>query len=222
VLNGMPSIFRPHDLLWICRSALKKPELDAGSIPAWVSRGKGPVVVRRAETQPGLVPVGIRGSKREERFAALAPEQAVEKSVSPFALRAAKLWLQHPERDHHPVLRTLGSVACILNEEELDWGITGSLGYELATGDPQLRPGSDLDLVIERPTPMSRHQAEKLMTKLTGHLCRIDVQVETPEGAIGLSEWARPSGKVLIKTSMGPRLTESPWSAPHEGGGTHC
>lgn len=213
--SGTFNAFRPHDLLWICRKELKPTGLKVTPMPGWVLSGHGPVVVRRAESMPGWIAVGVRGPQRADRFAAFAPEKSVESSLSPFALRARQSWLQHSNRDHHPVLRALNRVSCTLDEMGLNWGITGSLGYELATGESQLRPESDLDLLIDQRTPMSREEAYKLMAKLSGHECRIDVQLETPQGAIALSEWARPSGRVLIKTASGPRLTESPWLSLH-------
>lgn len=214
--SGARKAFSPHDLLWICRNVLQPAGQGDKPAPTWVASGDGPVVVRRAESSPGWVPVGVRGLKRAERFAAFAPERAVERSLSPFDIRAQESWLSHPDRDRNPVLRTLSCVSSILDNAELDWGITGSLGYELATGYSQLRLESDLDLLIDCPAPMSKEIACKLMTKLDGHACRVDVQLETSQGAIALSEWARPSGKVLIKTSRGPRLTESPWCTSND------
>ena len=65
---------RPHDMLRLTSG----PELrHEGSVPAWVpeSLARVPwVVVRRARPQAGLIPVGVRGRARGERFAAwLAP-----------------------------------------------------------------------------------------------------------------------------------------------------
>jgi len=43
--------------------------------------------------------------------------------------------------------------------------------------------------------------------------CRVDANIETPYGAISLSEYARTSGAILMRTSTQPRLTQNPWSA---------
>ena len=219
--NGMPEALGPHDLLWLHRCSLK-PGMSDMTIPEWVLAGHGPVVVRRAEAPPGWVPVGVRGSTRADRFAAFAPVNAVERCLDPFSLRAQKTWLQHPDCHRHPVLRTLNRIAAVLDRLGLHWGITGSLGYELATGEPQLRAGSDLDLLIDRPTPMPRADAALLCRKLSEQECRIDVQLETSQGAVALSEWARPSGEVLLKTCTGPRLTDSPWLPVPEGRVASC
>jgi phosphoribosyl-dephospho-CoA transferase len=71
---------------------------------------------------------------------------------------------------------------------------------------------SDLDLVIHMPNKLSKVEAYRLFNELTSAVkCRLDIQLETPKGAIALGEWATNSSSVLIKTDSGPFLTETPW-----------
>ena len=208
--------FRPHDLLWVPRDSLEANHAG-GTVPEWVLRGVGPVVVRRAEAQPGWVPVGVRGPSKAHRFAAFAPTSSVVTRLDPFSLASGKAWQHHRECYTHPVLRTLNRVATSLDESGLKWGITGSLGYELATWDPQLGADSDLDLLIDMPKHMGSQEIAELARNLNNHECRVDVQIETAEGAVSLTELARFPDKVLIKTSSGPRLTAPPCgSEAHE------
>ncbi|SEF81377.1 malonate decarboxylase holo-ACP synthase [Marinobacterium lutimaris] len=202
---------RAHDLIWIERGHLRAP-LPGTELPDWVVSGSGPVVVRRANADYGWIPVGIRGKTKAERQAALAPINGIDKQVNPYSLADTKPWLNHAERDSHPVLMTLCRLATLLNGHLLRWGVTGSLGYEFATGEAQLHPESDLDLVIDAPNPISREQAATLIQMIGTTHCRVDIQLETPWGAIALAEWAGSSAQVLQKTNTGPRLTATPWA----------
>ena len=201
---------RAHDLLWVRRDRLRSAGPDT-ALPDWVVSGVGPVVVRRAPAEPGLVPVGVRGRNKSERQAAFAPLDSVVDYLDPYTLTSGQPWRQHPDHDMHPVLVTLGRLAPMLDHQGLNWGITGSLGYELATGEPQLTASSDLDLVIDAPQSVSRLQAAQLLRYLDDTECRVDIQLETPLGAIALAEWASNTSRVLLKTCDGPRLTATPW-----------
>lgn len=203
-----------HDLLWLDRfllvAGVEKPDL-----PDWVTSGNGPVVVRRERVSiAGLVAVGVRGANKNERCAAYAPLSAVQSSLTPYEITRAQAWLDHPDRFKAPVLQALETVAQVLDGHNLEWGITGSLGYELATGDKQIHAKSDLDLVIKAPKPLSKSFARELLKELGELPCRLDIQIETMTGAIALLEWAGKSSTVLIKTEKGPFLVANPW----EGG----
>ncbi|MER5646371.1 malonate decarboxylase holo-ACP synthase [Streptosporangium sp. NPDC002524] len=164
-------------------------------------------VVRRAPHPPGLVPVGIRGPERWQRHAALVPRDAVTRSVPPEALRERRPWL--------PLLAvTLSAVTLLLaGELEADaaWGPIGGVGFELATGKPATHPGSDLDLLIRAPRRLDRALAARLTAVFGALPGRVDCQLETPSGGVGLVEWARTGGPVMARTDHGPRLVDDPW-----------
>ena len=40
---------------------------------------------------------------------------------------------------------------------------------------------------------------------------RVDLQLETPQGAVALREWAGEAPRVLLKTQDGPLLVSDPW-----------
>lgn len=203
--------WQAHDLLWLDRALLVAKD-DAQGLPHWVTEGSGPVVVRREKMlTPALVAVGVRGGNKRQRCAAYASAASVQSSVTPYEITRAQAWLVHPDRFKAPVLQALESVAQVLDGHDLQWGITGSLGYELATGEKQIHADSDLDLVIKSPEPFKRSFARGLWRELGALPCRLDIQIETMAGAIALLEWAGNSQSVLLKSETGPFLVTDPW-----------
>lgn len=192
-----------HDLLWGMTPA--QLPVDA---PGWVLaavRAGHPVVVRRAVVDGGWLPVGVRGPLREQRYATLMPIEAVERRVTPQALRNVT-----SPRDL-PALRALDQLRPLL--EPLDWGVSGSAGFELASGIEALHADSDLDLIVCTPEPMDRREAGEWLALLDTALCPVDVQLQTPLGALALREWAGTAARVLLKASDGARLVRDPWQA---------
>ncbi|QJI31546.1 malonate decarboxylase holo-ACP synthase [Pseudomonas sp. ADAK18] len=192
-----------HDLLWGMT-----PAHAPADAPAWVlevlSAGH-PVVVRRAIAQVGHVAVGVRGRLREQRFAAVMPIAAVQRRVVPEALCGVI-----SPRDL-PALQALNQLRPVLARER--WGVTGSAGFELASGIEALHATSDLDLILRTPTRLDRGDAEDLLAILDTAVCAVDLQLQTPFGAVALREWAGPSRRVLLKNASGAQLVLDPWQA---------
>lgn len=192
-----------HDLLW----GMTPAHLPADA-PAWAVAAidaEHPVVVRRAVAEPGYVAVGVRGRLREQRFAAEMPMAAVQRRVIPEALRGVI-----SPRDL-PALRALAALRPVLAQEA--WGVTGSAGFELASGVEALHEQSDLDLILRTPEPLARGDAEDLLAILETAECAVDLQLQTPFGAVALREWASGSRRVLLKTARGAHLVLDPWQA---------
>ena len=201
--------WRVHDLLRI--DALT----DMQDAPSWVAcaLGRAPwVVVRRARRDTGLVPVGVRGSARSERHAASIGEAAILQVLSPEMLVAAPI---DPARCSVPALALLAWLKPVLEDFALTWGPTGSVGFELASGQPTVKDSSDLDLVIRCPERLPAGHAKRLRDALVDCARRAgrlaDAQIEVPAGAVSLQELAA-GGRVLLRTAQGPRLTSDPWS----------
>jgi phosphoribosyl-dephospho-CoA transferase len=201
---------RPHDLLRLADGASISHE---GSVPGWVaaSLARAPwVVVRRAPTIAGLVPVGVRGRTRSERLAAFLAPSAVTARVGPEGLAAARGW-RHSLRARWPdAVRVLDAVDELFTFLGLAWGPTGSVGFELATGVAVAGPASDLDVVVRAPEPWSRAWARELVDDLARLPVRVDTQLDTPSGAVALAEYAR-GGRVLLRTPDGSKLVNDPW-----------
>lgn len=189
-----------HDLLW----GMTPAHLPAEA-PAWAVEAVGTVVVRRAIVAPGWIAVGVRGRLREQRFAAEMPIAAVQRRVTPQALREVT-----STRDL-PALHALDQLRPLL--ALLNWGVTGSAGFELATGIEALHAQSDLDLMLRTPEPLDRNDARDLLATLDNAACAVDMQLQTPFGAVALREWAGSSRRVLLKTARGAHLVIDPWQA---------
>lgn len=193
---------RPHDLVW----GMPPMALPAAA-PAWarqVLASAQPVVIRRAACAEGRVAVGVRGQGREQRLAWDMPLALVNRHQSPESLR----W---PADEGLPALRALAAVSALLDATGLAWGPTGGVGYQLASGVQVVHANSDLDLLLRTPEPFDRVQARVLLAQLERAPARVDVQLETPFGAVALREWAGTARRVLLKASLGARLVLDPW-----------
>ena len=192
-----------HDLLWGMT-----PAHAPADAPAWVLEALAaghPVVVRRAVASPGQVAVGVRGRLREQRFAAVMPMAAVQQRVVPEDLRGVI-----SPRDL-PALQALAQLQPVLAGES--WGVTGSAGFELASGIQALHEQSDLDLILRTPQRLERGDAEGLLAIVDSAPCAVDLQLQTPFGAVALREWAGGSRRVLLKAAGGAHLVLDPWQA---------
>jgi phosphoribosyl-dephospho-CoA transferase len=200
---------RPHDLLW----GLPVHAL-ADDAPGWVAEALSlghPVVVRRAVCAKDQIAVGVRGQQREHRYATLIKCADVQRQVHPEQL----IHMKSQEGRDWPALRALAQVRPLMEGLGLVWGVSGSAGFELASGLAALHRDSDLDLILRTPQFFSREQAAELVrvldaaTTRTG--CRIDLQLQIPNGGVALREWAGPARKVLLKTAEGACLLSDPW-----------
>ncbi len=202
-MNILP---RPHDLLWLrSESALLSVS------EAWVGHhwhAELPVVVRRDRHAEGLIPVGVRGERREQRAAGWVHAADIVRVTTPESLAERDVLRDSPFAAYRPVQAAL---ALADMRWPWRWGVTGSTGYALATGRPVLHPESDLDVILHAPQPLARDLLQQWQTQTTRLPCRVDTQVETASGAFALSEWLR-AGRALVKTATGPLLTASPWS----------
>lgn len=192
---------RPHDLLWLRHDAAL-----LGVTEPWVAElwnHQQPVVVRRDVIKDGLIPVGVRGQARHQRAAGWVALHDVMYIISPeMLLVPAKL-------NDHPTVQAL----VMLRQQPWpwEWGVTGGTGFALATALPVLHRDSDLDLLIRAPQPRQPSDFARWQQALSTLPCRADTQIETPLGGFALNEWLR-SGRVLLKTARGPRLTDNPWA----------
>jgi len=180
------------------------------------------VVVRRTHARSALLPVGVRGDARQQRAGAWLPIHAVEQIVTPQILARQRTWHGRPRTKLLPALLVLDAAAAILEEHGCEdlWGPGGSVGFELASGVPSVSAQSDLDLVLDAPEPLEVRDAAALFTALERLSARVDLLLETPLGAVALSEYASGQGVVLLRTPSGGRLVADPWHASWAAGET--
>jgi phosphoribosyl-dephospho-CoA transferase len=212
--------FRVHDLLRL-RNVDELHWEEAR--PDWSSEAlhRAPwVVVRRTRSRSALLPVGIRGDVRRQRAAAWLPIHAVEQIVTPQMLARQRTWHGRPRTKLLPALLVLDAAAAILEEQGYGdlWGPGGSVGFELASGVPSVSAQSDLDLVLDAPEPIEVRDAAALFTALERLSARVDLLLETPLGAVALSEYASGKHAVLLRTPSGARLVADPWHASSAAG----
>ena len=228
-------IYQPHDLLWFSTPTALGPA-TATPVPEWATGGDittRPVVVRRDLRDPyGRLPVGLRGPQRHQRLAAWLSPDTITRHVRPEDLATQRPWInsqpphilarhtadtRQPARlDTLPALRALDYLAPRLDSFGFPWGPTGSVGYTLATSHMACNAKSDLDLIIHVNTPLSAGDARHLGHWLDQAPGRVDVQVDTGDGAFAFNEWRHNPRNMLLKTSHGPvnialHRGETPW-----------
>jgi phosphoribosyl-dephospho-CoA transferase len=205
-----------HDLL---RLGDSNALVDRSPAPGWVSEAlsRAPwVVVRRAAMEGELVPVGVRGQSRSERFAAFVHLSSIVESVSPEDLASSRAWKKAVRLNELPAMRALLQVDATLEGSNLHWGPSGSVGFELASGAPVAHRTSDLDLVVRMSDllipPRTTRKLLALLQGIETTGVRADLLLETMEGAVALLEYAGGGPNLLLRTVYGPRLI------PHPGG----
>jgi phosphoribosyl-dephospho-CoA transferase len=202
-----------HALLRIAAPGLLTGTAPA---PAWLAGAleRAPwVVVRRVAPQERLIPVGVRGAHRAERFAAWLPSDAVREVRTPLQLAAARAWRGEARCACVPALAALESVATAMRSLGLDaaWGPLGSVGFELASGAATATAASDLDLLLQAPLPLPRELAHALHERLARLRVRADLLLETPRGALALAEYVAGRAPFGLRTLTGPHLVHDPW-----------
>lgn len=198
-----------HDLLRIDDADQLRAD---GPVPDWVEKSlafASFVVVRRAPSLNGLVPVGVRGRTRGQRFAAFVSHNSVRERITPEEIAEKRSWKYNRLRET-PFAMALEYIEATLATSALTWGPIGSVGFELASGVPTVGVCSDLDLLIRMESPLDCKSARQLSLRLAEVPVRVDVQLETPSGAIALAEYARGEPSVMLRTYDGPRLVSNP------------
>lgn len=202
----------PHDLVRLSRPR----ELQTDSpIPPWVEEAlqRNPwAVVRRADIDGEHVAIGIRGSRRSERFAAVVVKSNIVERRLPEDL--VSVGVDDHRRTIVPALLAFSRVAPFLSNEGYRWGPGGSVAFELATGSPTATLQSDLDVIVRRRRRFERKAAGALLDALAklSAPARVDVLLETPCGGVVLAELVRSPRRVLARTAHGPRLCADPWA----------
>jgi phosphoribosyl-dephospho-CoA transferase len=168
------------------------------------------VVVRRGRISDGLIPVGVRGMQRHERWAGFASLSEVLETRRPDQLR---LLLAEDSRRGLQAFQTLSYLESQLVGLNMSWGPGGSVGYELASGVPAVRVDSDLDLIIFSHRKLDIAEARDLWRVVSSVPGKVDTLVETPCGGFSLEEFVTTSPrKILLRTSDGRIFGSDPWN----------
>lgn len=94
-----------------------------------------------------------------------------------------------------------------------NFGITGSAGYEIVTGDMMVKETSDLDLVLNVAHQISLNELKKLWENVNQFSVHADVQLVNADRGFSLEEFVQQNGRsVLIKSGSGPFISNDPWN----------
>ena len=203
---------RTHDLLEIDAKQLISSQASA---PQWVEEAlaKSPlVVVRRGLAKGREIPIGVRGTERNQRWAAFCHPKLVKSILTPSQLLSRTI----PTSRAHaiPAFRALNFLEDRWMGLALPWGPGGSVGFELASGRHAAKQQSDLDIVIYAERPMASDEAISLCDCTMNLPAVVDIRVETPVCGFSLREFAsRSPAAILLRTPSGTVLGRDPWGA---------
>jgi phosphoribosyl-dephospho-CoA transferase len=168
------------------------------------------VVVRRGRISDELIPVAVRGLQRHERCAGFTGRSEALETRRPDQLR---LLLAEDSRRTLQAFRILSYLESHLAGLDMSWGPGGSVGYELASGIPAVRSGSDLDFILFAPKKLEITEAQDLWRMISSAPGKVDALVETPFCGFSLEEFVTTSPrKILLRTSDGRILGSNPWN----------
>lgn len=199
----------PHDLV---RLSPGHGAAIAADAPSWVraSLARAPwAVVRNCHAADGKLPVGIRGTTRDQRWAASAERSAIVAILPPESIRHEASWAVFPDL---AAVRALRAITASLDRDWTRWGPTGGVGFSLATGWVTVTQASDLDLLLRCPVRPARASLNALASLFARQEARVDCQVETPAGIAHLDDLCQ-DGPSLVRTPAGPKLSTDPWEA---------
>jgi phosphoribosyl-dephospho-CoA transferase len=184
-------------------------------VPPWVEpalRRTPWVVVRRGHVCNGMIPVGVRGVTRSQRFAAFVASAEIADRLSPEDLTVSGYVLSQ-RKDAGPALAAMDRVAALLMRRGGYWGPGGSVGFEIATGVATATAASDLDLILRQGRRLEWNEVTALLVAVTAAAApaRVDVLLETPSGGVSLADLAATPAQLLVRTPCGPRLLVDPW-----------
>ncbi|ADC50451.1 phosphoribosyl-dephospho-CoA transferase [Alkalihalophilus pseudofirmus OF4] len=197
---------RVHDLV-----ELKDVEgfLSKETFPDWVYsvlREAPFVVVRRAPQMDGIIPVGIRGNHRSQRCASAINMTEMKQCFSPESIKVKEV-----KTSIDLINIGLIQIQNIMDDfPDLTWGPAGSVGFELVTSYPATHKNSDIDMVIRTNRILEQSVAQKIVELLNVLSINVDALLETNQGAFALAEYATNCEKLILRSSVGPKLVYHP------------
>jgi phosphoribosyl-dephospho-CoA transferase len=202
---------RTHDVLEIDAKRFISCQASA---PEWVVEDlqRSPfVVVRRGPATEQMIPVGVRGVERNQRWAAMCSSELVKNILAP--PRLLRRSVPKSREDGIPAFRALRIMKERWRDLDHSWGPGGSVGFELAAGGHVAKPESDLDIVIYAAERITRDMSKSLHAQTLNLTASVDVRVETPLCGFSLEEYAwRSPGEILLRTPSGVTLGADPWN----------
>ena len=210
MFHGEGHFVRTHDLLEIDAKRLLASQASA---PQWVEgelRGSPFAVVRRSPCPGHEIPIGVRGTGRNQRWAAFCHPKLVKSILTPSQLLGRAI--RTSRADAIPALRALNLLKERWMERVPPWGPGGSVGFELASGRLVATPESDLDIVLYAERRMTAEEAKSLCDRAMSLPVAVDIRAETPVCGFSLKEFAgRGPSAILLRVPRGIVLAKDPW-----------
>jgi phosphoribosyl-dephospho-CoA transferase len=210
MFNGEGHSVRTHDLLEIDAKQLLSSQASA---PKWVEgelRESPFAVVRRGLAPGNQIPIGVRGTGRNQRWAAFCHPKFVNSILTPQQLLSRAIPTSRASAI--PALHALNLLKDRWMDLVLPWGPGGSVGFELASGSQAAKPESDLDIVIYADRSMTAAEAKSLWDRAINLPAVVDIRVETPVCGFSLREFASQSPvAILLRAPGGIVLGTDPW-----------
>ena len=210
MFHGEGHFVRTHDLLEIDAKRLLASQASA---PQWVEgelRRSPFAVVRRSPAPGHEIPIGVRGTGRNQRWAAFCHSKLVKSVLTPSQLLTRAI--PASRANAIPALRALDLLKERWMGNVLPWGPGGSVAFELASGRHVTKPESDLDIVIYAERRMTAEEAKSLCDRAMNLSAVIDIRVETPICGFSLKEFAgRDPAAILLRLRRGFVLAKDPW-----------
>jgi len=210
MFHGEGHFVRTHDLLEIDAKRLLASQASA---PHWVEEElrKSPFAVVRRGLAPGHeIPIGVRGTGRNQRWAAFCHSKLVKSVLTPSQLLSRAI--STSRANAIPALRALRLLKERWTDLVLPWGPGGSVGFELASSRHAAKPTSDLDIVIFAERRMTADEAKSLCDRAMNLPAVVDIRVETPVCGFSLKEFAgRGPAAILLRLQRGIVLAKDPW-----------
>jgi phosphoribosyl-dephospho-CoA transferase len=197
-----------HDLVHVDPDSLSGIAAPSWVLPALQSCPWA--VVRRAVAAPREMAIGVRGNTRDQRWGGFIRKTSVATMIRPQDLLTMHSSTFIPRT---PAMRVLQRVIERWQDFSLPWGPTGSVAFELVSGQHVTTESSDLDIAIRAARRLSVERAKSLWQEVSDLRPGVDIRVETPECGFSLQEYACVSpARILLRYRDGVRLGNDPWS----------
>lgn len=158
-----------------------------------------PGIVRRDDTGADCgIAIGFVHYRRRDgnrvRIATYAKDKEIDRIVSVYDLTACL------NQRRTECMRIIDAITALADDNDLQIGILGSAGMELATGLPYTDECSDIDILL-KPAPYSVLQQFYTKAKLLSPQINMDFELELPNGyGIKLAELFMDTSTVLGKS----------------------
>ena len=165
---------RRHTLVWLSQAPGAEDAQDRALVDRWQADGR-PFVVCRRRGEPGELSLGFCAV--HDKFPEIRPRRIAAHTLAKHVVRIARppglkeVAKCRPAAAHAAAFARLGTEAA---RAGLDLRIYGSWMWQALTGEPHVRPSSDLDILVEVRGRRDADGAAGFADAVPGQLARQD------------------------------------------------